>query len=205
MRTTLLTIALLTTLTNAAFTQVPTVADPNSLPRKAPVKTDKTPTMVMRIKKKTASHTTVTQKTVAQKTVAQKAVAQKKPITREIPDTYKGRILTVGSGGGIVGKEKAYLLLDDGRLFSRQSGQKTYTFIGQQTADNTKKVFWSVEDRCAIQKTAYNKPGNIYRFVSWKKGAELHKVAWAPGDKKLPANYEQVYTGFMGMIPAANK
>ncbi|MBO0948980.1 FAD-binding oxidoreductase [Fibrella forsythiae] len=188
MQKTLLTIALLTTITTTAFTQAPTVAAPNSLPKKAPVKTDKTPTMVMRIKKKTASHT---------------ATTQKKTTSREIPDTYKGRILTVGSGGGVVGKEKAYLLLDDGRLFSRQSGQKTYTFVGQQTADNTKKVFWSVEDRCAIRKTAYNKPGNIYRFVNWKKGAVQHKVAWAPGDKQLPPNYEQVYSGFMGMIPAA--
>lgn len=189
MQTTLLTIALLATLTATAIAQAPTVAAPNSLAKKAPAKTDKTPAMVMRIKKKTASLSTV----------------QKKVASREIPDSYKGRILTVGSGGGVVGKEKAYLLLDDGRLFSRQAGQKTYTFIGKQTVDNTKKVFWSVEDRCAIQKTNYNKPGNIYRFVSWKKGAVQHKVAWVPGDKALPANYEQVYTGFMGMIPAVNR
>ncbi len=125
--------------------------------------------------------------------------------SREIPDTYKGRILTVGSGGGVVGKETVFLLLDDGRLFSRKAGDKTYTFIGKQTAENTKKVFWSVEDRCAIRKTAYSKPGNIYRFVQWKKGAELHKVVWAPGDKAVPANYEPVYNGFMGMIPPTYK
>ncbi|WP_375446813.1 FAD-binding oxidoreductase [uncultured Fibrella sp.] len=178
MRIPLLALAFLTTLTTA-FAQAPTAAAPNSLPKKAAPSTDKTPAMVMR----------------ARKTVA----------SREIPDTYKGRVLTIGSGGGVVGKEKMYLLLDDGRLFSRQSGQKSYTFIGKQTADNTKKVFWSVEDRCAIRKTTYNKPGNIYRFVSWKKGVELHKVAWAPGDKKLPANYEQVYTGFLGMIPPVNR
>lgn len=178
MRIPLLAFAFLTTLTTS-FAQAPTAAAPNTLSTKATPTTNKTPAMVMRAKKTTAS--------------------------REIPDTYKGRVLTVGSGGGVVGKEKAYLLLDDGRLFSRQSGQKSYTFIGKQTASNTKKVFWSVEDRCAIRKTKYNNPGNIYRFVNWKKGVEQHKVAWVPGDKKLPANYEQVYTGFMGMIPPANR
>ena len=121
--------------------------------------------------------------------------------SREVPDVYKGRVLTVGSGGGVVGTETAYYLLDDGRLFSKTSKAAIYTFMGNQTAENTKRVFWSVEDRCNIKKTAFDKPGNIYRFIQWHKGAEKHKVTWMPGDKALPANYEKVYTGFMGMLP----
>lgn len=121
--------------------------------------------------------------------------------SREVPDLYKGRVLTVGSGGGVVGLETAYALLDDGRLFSKTSAEKTYTFLGNQTAENTKRVFWSVEDRCQIKKTSFSKPGNIYRFVQWRKGVEKHKVTWAPGDKTLSVNYEKVYTGFMGMLP----
>lgn len=122
-------------------------------------------------------------------------------VVREIPDTYKGRVILVGSGGGVVGKETTYALLDDGRLFGKKSGDKTYTYIGKQTAANTKKVFWSVEDRCAIKKTTYQKPGNLYRFVGWRKGREAYKVTWTPGDKAVPANYEQVYKGFTGMLP----
>ncbi|MEZ0539965.1 FAD-binding oxidoreductase [Fibrella arboris] len=179
MYTPLLVLALFTTLPSASWSQAPTAAAPNSLTKAAVQKTDKTPAMVMRTRKKLAS--------------------------REIPDTYTGRILSVGSGGGIVGRETSYSLLDDGRLFGRKAGQTSYTFIGKQTASNTKKVFWSAEDRCAIRKTTYSKPGNVYRFVSWRKGSEQHKVTWAPGDKKLPANYEQVYTGFMGMIPPASR
>lgn len=122
-------------------------------------------------------------------------------VSREVPDTYKGRLITIGSGGGFVGKETTYSLLDDGRLFSRKTGEKAYTYIGKQTAANTKKVFWSVEDRCAIKKTAYQHPGNMYRFVGWRKGTEVYKVTWALGDKNVPANYEQVYKGFIGMLP----
>ena len=169
-------VALLITLSSAALAQAPPAASPVS---KEPPITDKTPALVMRTRKTAAP--------------------------REVPETYKGRVLTVGSGSGIAGKEKVYALLDDGRLFSRRAGQTSYTFIGKQTAANTKKVFWSVEDRCAIRKTTYNKPGNSYRFVNWKKGPEQHKVAWVPGDKNLPPNYEQVYTGFIGMIPPSNR
>ncbi len=121
--------------------------------------------------------------------------------SREVPDIYKGRVLTVGSGGGVVGTETAYYLLDDGRLFSKTAKATTYTFMGNQTAENTKRVFWSVEDRCQIKKTAFSKPGNLYRFVQWRKGAENHKVTWSPGDKTLPESYEKVYKGFMGMLP----
>ncbi|MBO0929409.1 hypothetical protein J2I48_00290 [Fibrella sp. HMF5036] len=110
-------------------------------------------------------------------------------------------MLTVGSGGGVVGLETAYSLLDDGRLFSKTSKATTYTFLGTQTPENTKRVFWSVEDRCQIKKTTFDKPGNMYRFVQWRKGVEKHRVTWAPGDKTLPPNYEKVYTGFMGMLP----
>lgn len=178
MRLLVLAALLLVSLTSA-LGQVPAAVASTTSAEKPTIVTDKTPAMVMRVKKASVS--------------------------REVPDTYQGRILTVGSGGGVVGKETVYSLLDDGRLFSRKAGQKSYTFIGKQTAENTKKVFWSVEDRYAIRKTVFNKPGNMYRFVSWKKGKELHRVAWAPGDKNLPPNYEQVYTGFIGMIPPASR
>ena len=119
----------------------------------------------------------------------------------EVPDLYKGRVLTVGSGGGVVGVETTYSLLDDGRLFGKTSRAATYTFLGNRTPKNTRRVFWSVENRCRIKKTAFTKPGNLYRFVQWRKGTEKHKVVWAPGDKTVPANYEKMYTGFMGMLP----
>lgn len=180
MKQLLVTVVLLVALTTIAIAQAPEAADPNTQPKKAVRKKGaKIPAMVLRAKKTASS--------------------------REIPDIYKGRILSVGSGGGIRGQETAYYLLDDGRLFSRKTGQTSYAIIGKQTPGNTKKVFVSAEDRCAIRKTTYSKPGNIYRFVGWKKGAETHKVTWAPGDKAVPPNFDQVYTGFMGMLPADKK
>ena len=174
--TSLFRIAVSTTLSLASavtvLAQAPTAAAPNSLSTPKK-KTGKRPRLVKSVHK----------------------------TSREVPDIYKGRVLTVGSGGGVVGTETAYSLLDDGRLFSKTSKATTYTFLGVQTPENTKRVFWSVEDRCQIKKTTFNKPGNIYRFVQWHKGADNHKVTWAPGDKTLPANYEKVYTGFMGMLP----
>ena len=177
MKQLLLTAILLTTLATTAVAQAPEPASPTAQPQKTVrKKAAKTPAMVLRAKRTVSS--------------------------REVPDSYRGRILSVGSGGGIRGQETAYYLLDDGRLFSRKTGETSYGFIGKQTPGNTRKVFWSVEDRCAIRKTTYSKPGNMYRFVGWKKGAETHKVTWTPGDKAVPPNFDQVYTGFMGMLPA---
>ncbi len=172
----LLTTALCLATTCLLVAQAPQAADPATRVRKPrTTKTSKMPTLALRTRKKTGQ-------------------------TQEVPDLYRGRVLAVGSGGGVRGGESAYYLLDDGRLFSRKPGEKGYTFIGTQTAANTKKVFWSVEDRCAIRKTTYNKPGNTYRFVQWKKGTEKYRVTWATGDKDVPGNFEQVYKGFMGML-----
>ena len=175
---TLLTAALWLTAVSLLLAQAPQAADPaTTVAKKKSTKTNHMPAMGLRTRKRAGQ-------------------------SQEVPDLYRGRVLAVGSGGGIRGVETAYFLLDDGRLFSRKTGEKGYTFMGTQTAANTKKVFWSVEDRCAIKKTTYNKPGNIYRFIQWKKGTEEHRVAWATGDKDVPGNYEQVYKGFMGMLPA---
>ena len=179
MQNTLSLLFLSVTMASVSLAQAPTAAPPPTPPDRVTTTTAKAPAMAMPTKKTTVS--------------------------REVPDTYKGRILTVGSGGGVRGQETAYYLLDDGRLFGRKPGQTTYVLIGQQTPANTKKVFQSVEDRCAIRKTAYNKPGNTYRFIGWKRGVERYRVAWAPADKAVPPNYNQVYTAFLGMIPASKR
>jgi hypothetical protein len=148
-----------------------------------------------------AAATTSPTATTSTKSVNVSVRGKRTTLSREIPDRYKGRVITVGSGGGVAGRETVYSLLDDGRLFSRKAGDKTTTFIGTQTAANTKRVFWSVEDRCAIKKTTYSKPGNLYRFVGWRKGSETYKVAWTPGAKDVPANFDKVYKAFIGMLP----
>lgn len=119
------------------------------------------------------------------------------------PDTYKGPQIRIGSGGGVTGASTTYYLLDTGQLFGRRSRDVTFTLIGQQTAANTKRVFTSVEINCKIKTTKFSNPGNVYKFVQWRKGKEKYKVTWGAVGKAVPANYPKVYDSFMAMIPAS--
>ena len=117
------------------------------------------------------------------------------------PDTYAGRQLAVGSGGGVRGISTTYYLLDDGRLFGRRSRDTSFTFIAKQTAPITKRVFTSVEESCKIKTTKFDHPGNIYKFVRWRKGKQAHIVTWGEPGKTVPPNYPKMYDAFMAMIP----
>ncbi len=118
------------------------------------------------------------------------------------PDSYTGRQLLVGSGGGFTGASTTYCLLDNGQLFSRQSRDTTYRFLGHQTRANTRRAFATVETKCRIKKTRFDKPGNIYKFVRWKRGKQQYGVTWGAVGARVPATYPRFYTSFMALIPA---
>lgn len=46
-------------------------------------------------------------------------------------------------------------------------------------------------------------PGNLYKFVQWKKGKVSYQLTWGDTDKTLPANYPKFYDSFMTMIPVS--
>jgi hypothetical protein len=119
------------------------------------------------------------------------------------PKTYTGRVITVTNGGGFTGRSVSYYLQDDGRLYGKRSSDATYAALGKQTKANTKRVFWSLEDRCKIKTTQFDNPGNTYKSVTWQKGKERYNVTWGSPKDSIPANYEQFYKSFMAMIPAS--
>lgn len=139
-----------------------------------------------------------------------RAVRDKTPDVRKTPAvstpvTYTGRQIMVASGGGFTGFSASYYLLDNGKLFGRRSRDTTFTFIGQQTTANTKRVFSVAEGKCKIRTTKFDHPGNIYKVVRWRKGKLGNKVAWGAPGRTAPPNYAKFYDTFMSMIPAASR
>ncbi|AQG82524.1 hypothetical protein AWR27_15690 [Spirosoma montaniterrae] len=129
--------------------------------------------------------------------------AQKSTVA--MPNTYKKRQVMVGNGGGVTGGSVTYYLLEDGRLYGKRSRDKGYTFIGQQKPLATKRVFETVESKCSIAKTKFDKPGNMYQFVGWQNDKKRYQVTWAKGDSTVPANYPKFHKAFMNMIPVASR
>ncbi|MBC7569187.1 MAG: FAD-binding oxidoreductase [Spirosoma sp.] len=122
-----------------------------------------------------------------------------------LPDTYKGRQVAVGSGGGFTGITTTYYLLENGKLFRKTNRDTTYTVLDKIKATQRKQLFSAVLDTCQIKTTPYNQPGNVSRFVVFQNGDETHRVTWATGDTAVPASYPKFYQSFMSMLPAPDQ
>jgi hypothetical protein len=138
-------------------------------------------------------------------TVNNVPVVIRKTASANTPATYTGRQIMVGSGGGFTGFSTTYYLLDNGQLFGRRSRDTTFTPLGKQTAANTKRVFRAAETTCKIKTTKFNSPGNMYKFVRWRKGKQEYNVVWGEPGKAVPASYPKFYNSFMAMIPATSR
>ena len=149
----------------------------------------------------TASLTTRAQPPKAAADTVPASVKKTTNVPTNLPDAYTGRQIRVGSGGGFTGFVTTYCLLDNGRLYSRQSSDTTYHFLGKQPTASTKRMFAAVETKCRIKNTRFNKPGNMYKFVQWKKGKHEYRVTWGAADGTVPAVYARFYNSFMKMIP----
>lgn len=121
------------------------------------------------------------------------------------PASYTGRQLLVGNGGGFTGFSTMYYLLDNGQLFSRRSQDTIYRVLGKLTPTDTKRAFATVETTGRIKKVSFNKPGNTYRFVGWKKGKQQYTVTWGAPSATVPTTYSTFYDSFMNIILAATQ
>lgn len=117
------------------------------------------------------------------------------------PLTHKGRVLSVGYGGGVAGRSVAYYLLDNGRLFGKRRADTTFVELKAQSLGSTKQLFRTLETSARIRTTRFNEPGNTYRFVGWQRGRTRHRVVWGQPSPKPPAAYPRFYTRFMALIP----
>ncbi|MFD2572846.1 FAD-binding oxidoreductase [Spirosoma soli] len=152
--------------------------------------------------------TSIGQAQTANPAAESRPITVRKSASGSTPATYKGRQILVGSGGGFTGAYTTYYLLDNGQLFGRRGRDTTFTFIGEQTSVNTKRVFTALEQACKIKTTRFDKPGNLYKFVEWRKGKQSYKVTWSASQAEasgvtVPVNYPAFYNSFMKMIPAA--
>ncbi|WP_236648937.1 FAD-binding oxidoreductase [Spirosoma sp. 209] len=117
------------------------------------------------------------------------------------PDSYAGRQLLAGSGGGFTGFTTTYILLDNGQLFRKHHGDTTYLPLGKQKRALVRRFFTAAEDTCQIKTTRYDQPGNRSRFVGWQQGEQTYRVTWSVADTAVPAAYPALYNAFMAMIP----
>lgn len=104
--------------------------------------------------------------------------------TRYTADKLPEKLLRWGSGGGVVGKEKSWILLENGQIFATDIMGKT-TESNKVSGKKAKSLFKTAE-ALGIAKMEFNHPGNLYYFLEWQNGDMVSRIVW--GDKNLPVD-----------------
>ena len=118
-----------------------------------------------------------------------KLAADKMPTTR----------IEFGHGGGFTGAVTTYFLLDNGRIYEDTTNNKAYLRINSIGKDEAAMLFAECDKLSTLRTDA---PGNMYYFVTIKKGEQLPK-RWIFGDPATatPQELEALYKRLIGYIP----
>lgn len=96
---------------------------------------------------------------------------------KAVPAQDKGEQLHFGQGGGFTGSLTYYILLDDGRIFSR-AADSTDTYLTTLERPLTRQLFAHYR-QVGLDKLQFNEPGNLYRFLELHvNGARVNRMTW---------------------------
>jgi hypothetical protein len=125
-------------------------------------------------------------------------------VQRATPETYTGRQLSFGNGGGFNGAASSYVLLDNGLLFSvtfdKQTHKDTYTSLKKLSPAITRQLFSKAEE-LHLSQAAFSHPGNLYYFIDLKANSASHRITWGDPRHQVPNEAETLYHQLMAGLP----
>lgn len=104
--------------------------------------------------------------------------------TKYTPGNFPDRQLRWGSGGGVVGKETTYTLLDNGQIFIREMGG-VLTEAGSTKSKKAKALYETI-GTLGLDQINFKHPGNTYDFIEVLSGDSVNRISW--GDKNTPVD-----------------
>lgn len=96
-----------------------------------------------------------------------------------------------GSGGGYVGKETTYSLLDNGQIFMRETGGK----LTETTATKPKKAkaMYELMESLGLATLEFQHPGNTYSFIEVLSGDSVNRISWGEKDRPVDSNIQDMF------------
>jgi hypothetical protein len=111
---------------------------------------------------------------------------------KALPAQDKGEQLHFGQGGGFTGALTYYILLDDGRIFSR-GADSTDTYLTTLERPLTRQLFAHYR-QVGLDKQQFNEPGNLYRFLELHvDGARVNRMTWGAEDFTPPSGLAEYH------------
>jgi exopolysaccharide biosynthesis protein len=109
-----------------------------------------------------------------------------------------------GNGGGFTGQVNAYVLLENGQLFSSNSLTNETKELKVLKKKELKTLFKNME-ALQMEKRTLDNPSNMYQFLEFVKEGKIHKYQW--GNLKDKPEFEDVgkmYEQLIGLLKREN-
>lgn len=104
--------------------------------------------------------------------------------TKYAPNNMPAQQLRWGNGGGFVGKEVSYTLLDNGQIFMQEKGGALSE--AASTKSRTAKSLYQTAEALGLSRLDFQHPGNIYKFIEIQSSDGVKRISW--GDAEHPVD-----------------
>jgi len=121
------------------------------------------------------------------------------------PDNLPSKQLRFGSGGGMTGAVKEYVLLENGQLFTRTTyGGDALTELPKVKKGVAKGIFKTYEKE-GLNDVEVDNPGNHYCYIDMQEDdTNHHKMTWGD-DEGTPAIAKSFYKQLTDLVKAQKK
>lgn len=118
--------------------------------------------------------------------------------TKYAPGSFPDHQIRWGSGGGFVGKETTYTLLDNGQIFVRKLGGDL-TSAGATKTRVAKSIYKTVEN-LGLANLNFQHPGNTYSFMEVLSGDSVQRVSWGDPAHPVDADVKALFDQLNGLL-----
>lgn len=119
-------------------------------------------------------------------------------------DNLPQKQLRWGKGGGFVGKETLFVLLENGQIFKQGPDTGSLTETGHTRPGKARKLFKLLETT-GIQQLDFQHPGNTYKFIDVVSGDTIRRVSWGDPQQSLDAAVADLYAQLEGLVEKNKK
>lgn len=112
-------------------------------------------------------------------------------------ETYVGKQLSFGNGGGVTGQVTRYILLENGQLFSYNSLTKANKNLKKLPRRKVRQLFAQAD---SLIGQPFSQPGNRYRFIEVKTPSATSRVTWDGAGESPPAGIEAFYQTLLKLL-----
>ncbi|MBU6343064.1 MAG: hypothetical protein KGS48_16330 [Bacteroidetes bacterium] len=112
--------------------------------------------------------------------------------TQYTADHLPNTSLRWGKGGGIVGKESGYVLLENGQIFFSDGLQSTLSARKNIKARRADRLVDKAE-LAGLDTLQFKHPGNVYMYLELSDDGKTNRVVWGDGNHKVPVKIEALF------------